>query len=58
MSLALTVLAVISLAAYFLPFIVALLTDSKHCVGIFITNLLTGWTTIGWIACLIWAFVS
>jgi uncharacterized membrane protein YqaE (UPF0057 family) len=41
-------------AVYFLPTIVG---HSKRNAGaIFVLNLLLGWTVIGWIVALIWAF--
>lgn len=29
--------------------------DSPNYTGIFLVNLLAGWTLVGWFACLIWA---
>jgi len=46
----------VSLFLYFLP---AYLARSKSkSLAIFVLNLLTGWTFIGWIAALIWALSS
>jgi hypothetical protein len=45
-------------AIHFLPTIVAALRGSRHVVAIFLLNLFLGWTVIGWIAALIWAFTS
>jgi hypothetical protein len=42
----------------FLPTVIALLRESRSTVGIFLVNLLLGWTVIGWFAALIWAAVS
>lgn len=45
----------LSLAFYFVP---ALLAGSRHhprTTAVALTNLLLGWTLIGWIACLVWA---
>jgi hypothetical protein len=38
---------------YFLPSIIG--HDKRSFVGIFLLNLLLGWTVIGWIFALIWA---
>lgn len=43
-------------AIHFLPTIVAGLRHSRSIVGIFLLNLLLGWTVIGWVIALIWAF--
>jgi Superinfection immunity protein len=41
------------LLAYFLPSIIG--HDKRSFAGIFVLNLLLGWTLIGWIVALIWA---
>jgi hypothetical protein len=46
------------LLIYFVPTLVANESKSKRVSAIFILNLLTGWTLIGWIAALIWAMAS
>jgi hypothetical protein len=43
------------LAGYFLPVIIADLKGRLNVGAIFITNLIFGWTIIGWLACLIWS---
>lgn len=40
---------------YFLPTIIAI-RRGHRATGIFVLNLLFGWTVIGWIAMLAWAF--
>jgi Superinfection immunity protein len=42
-------------AIHFLPTIIAALRNGRSVVGIFLLNLLLGWTVIGWIIALIWA---
>lgn len=42
---------------YFLPSIIAWWTVHPNKITIFVINLLLGWSLIGWIAALIWAFV-
>jgi hypothetical protein len=41
------------LLLYFLPSIIG--RDKRDAAGIFLLNLLLGWTVIGWIIALIWA---
>ncbi len=41
---------------YFIPGIVARARGHKNLTAIVTLNLLLGWTTIGWIVALIWAF--
>jgi hypothetical protein len=43
------------LVIYLLPSIVAASRDSNRKGQIFVTNLLLGWTVLGWIIALIWA---
>ncbi len=44
------------LLLYFLPTIVALLREKHDTVSIFLLNFFLGWSLIGWIVALIWAF--
>ena len=54
--LILTVLAIATgTAVYFLPAIVAGARRARHFAGIFILDLLFGWTVVGWLGTLIWA---
>jgi hypothetical protein len=48
-------LTVASFALYFLPFIIAERRKHKNKLAILITNLLLGWTVLGWIGALIWS---
>jgi len=41
---------------YFLPSIIG--KDKKDAAGIFLVNLLFGWTLIGWVVAFIWACAS
>lgn len=43
---------------YFIPNWVAMARKHHNSDAIFITNLLLGWTALGWIAALIWAFTE
>ncbi|MET4207723.1 superinfection immunity protein [Bradyrhizobium sp. LA2.1] len=50
-----TVAWVVLLAIYFLPTIVAIVRHHHQTGAILLTNLLLGWTLLGWIAALIWS---
>jgi len=41
---------------YFLPSIIG--KDKRDAMGIFLVNLLLGWTLIGWVVALFWACAS
>lgn len=43
-------------ALYFLPTLVAGIRSCRRGPGIFVLNLLLGWTVIGWIVALVWSF--
>jgi hypothetical protein len=43
-------------ALYFLPSIIG--KDKRDAMGIFIVNLLLGWTLIGWVVAFLWACAS
>ena len=40
---------------YFIPTIISIGRKTKREAGIFLLNLLLGWTLLGWIGALIWA---
>jgi Superinfection immunity protein len=41
---------------YFLPVIVALVRSRRDTLSIFLLNFFLGWTFIGWVVALVWAF--
>lgn len=43
---------------YFLPLIVAMARSHRQVIAIGVLNGLAGWTIAGWVAALVWAFVS
>ncbi|MBU2555542.1 MAG: superinfection immunity protein [Bacteroidetes bacterium] len=47
-------LLILLLVIYFLPSIIAY--DHRNFASIFILNLLLGWSIIGWIVAIVWAF--
>ena len=51
-------LLAIAVAVYFIPNWIASARKHPNANAIFVTNLLLGWTVIGWIAALIWSFTS
>jgi hypothetical protein len=44
-------------AIYFAPAIIASMRRHRQILAIFVLNLVAGWTLIGWIAALVWAFI-
>jgi uncharacterized membrane protein len=52
------ILFLFALALHFLPTFIAVTRRTKNRVAIFVLNLLTGWTGLGWIGSLIWACVD
>jgi len=48
-------LAVLLIAIYFLPTIIAMVREKKAAVSIFLLNLFLGWTFLGWVAALVWS---
>ena len=46
------------LLIYLFPAIVASVREHNNFLAIFVLTLFTGWTTIGWIAALVWACTS
>jgi predicted membrane protein len=50
-------LSLIGLLIYFLPTVVALANKKRNSLAIFVLNLLLGWTLVGWVVALVWAFI-
>ena len=44
-----------AIGLYFLPFVLAKYRKHRQSDAILLTNLLLGWTGVGWIAALIWS---
>jgi hypothetical protein len=51
-------IVVVCLVPYFLPTIIAILRKKQSAGGIFVLNLLLGWTVIGWVGALIWSLTA
>ena len=45
-------------AVYFIPNWVASARKHPNANAIFVTNLLLGWTIVGWVVALVWAFTT
>jgi branched-subunit amino acid transport protein AzlD len=58
MLLVIIVIAIVGLAFYFLPFIIAVFRGHHNSAAIFVLNLLLGWSFIAWIVALVWAFTA
>jgi hypothetical protein len=46
----------IGFAMYFLPSIVAIARNKRDTTAILLLNIFLGWSVIGWIVALVWAF--
>lgn len=56
--LAVLVIAVLSIAAYFIPTIIAIARSHDNQWAIAAVNLLLGWSFIGWVVALVWSLTS
>lgn len=50
--------SIVVVTLYLLPFIVAKERKHKQIDALLAANILTGWTGIGWVACMIWAHIK
>jgi hypothetical protein len=50
--------ALLGLALYFLPTIIAAARRAKNLVVILLVNIFAGWTGVGWIVALVWSLVD
>lgn len=50
--------ALVPLIVYMAPSFIAAFRDCRSFRAIFFTNMLLGWTLIGWFAALIWAITG
>jgi hypothetical protein len=48
-------LFILSLAFYFMPTIIALVSKKRNALAIFLLNFFLGWTFIGWVVALVWS---
>ena len=52
------VLVMAGLGVYLLPALVAGIREHKNVAAIAVLNLLLGWTVLGWVGALVWAFTA
>jgi len=52
------VLLIVGLLVYFIPSIVAMKKNHPQKVAILLLNIFLGWTFIGWVGSLVWAFIK
>ena len=50
--------AAVLLLVYFLPWFVAVLRMHENKLAIFVLTLFLGWTFLGWVVALVWAFID
>jgi hypothetical protein len=49
---------IVLFVAYFLPWVIASLKGHPDRTAIGVLNLFLGWTFLGWVGALVWAFVE
>lgn len=52
------IILIVLVAIYFLPTVCALLKWRVNTFAIFVLNLLSGWTVLGWVGSLVWALTE
>lgn len=57
-SVAVLIAGIGSIIIYMLPWVIALIRDTKSTTAIFFVSLLFNWTMVGWIGTLIWSIVA
>ena len=57
-NLSIALAVAVALPLYLLPAIIARLRKHPYVAGIFLLNLLLGWTFLGWVGALVWACVA
>ena len=50
-----TAIALIVLALYLIPSIIAITRNKRNQIAILVLNILLGWTFIGWVVAIVWA---
>jgi len=48
----------VGIVMYFIPALIALVRGHHNAFAIFLTNLIFGWTVIGWLVTLIWSVTA
>lgn len=57
-SIALAMVALVLIFAYFIPTVIACARDHHNAGPIFLVNLLMGWTMFGWLAAFVWSLTA
>ena len=52
------IVVIVGLVFYFLPAFIASSRGHHNSGALFVANLLTGWTFIGWVVCLVWSLTN
>jgi Superinfection immunity protein len=52
------ILIVTTIGLYFMPAYIAVMGGHKQRMAIFVVNLFLGWTLLGWVGALVWAFTK
>lgn len=52
------ILAILGLLIYFLPAMLAWYWGRRNATAILVLNIFLGWTLVGWVGALVWAFVE
>jgi heme/copper-type cytochrome/quinol oxidase subunit 1 len=51
-------IAIVSFMLYFFPSKIAHSRNHRNTTAILIANIFFGWTFVGWVICLVWAFTN
>ncbi|GIU67807.1 superinfection immunity protein [Candidatus Phycosocius spiralis] len=54
----LVTLVVVTFVIYFVPSFIAIVRRHFYLKQMFVLNVVIGWSTIGWVALLVWAFAG
>ncbi len=54
----LVTVVVVTLLIYFVPSFIALVRRHTYLKQVLVLNVVLGWSTIGWVALLVWAFAG
>lgn len=52
------IVAILSLVVYFLPLVIAIMRGHHQTLAIAAVCVLLGWTFLGWVFALVWAFTN
>lgn len=58
MEVSIVIVVLVALLLYLLPTCIAVSRNHKNTLAIIVLNVLAGWTFVGWIISLVWAFTA